>query len=106
MDTTDSIRTNFDSLVRVDDIFLGVLRTETPLMSDGIYSCPMDPMDSIGTTFDPFLRIDDIFLSVLRTETPQALWNLFVSDGTPTIGVLSPMDVRFFDGKQMMSDGV
>ena len=69
-------------------------------MSDGIYSCPMDPMDpmeSIGTTLHPFLRIDEIFPSVLRTETPHVRWNLFVSDGTPTISVL------FTDGCPMES---
>ena len=75
-------RRTFDPLTRLDDIFLSVLRTETPLMSDGMYLCLMDPMDSIGTTFDPFLWIDDIFLSVSRTETQHVRWNLFVPDGS------------------------
>ena len=88
MDPMESIGTNFEPLLPLDDNFLSVLRTETPhvrwnlFVSDGIYSCPMDPMDSIGTTFDPLLPLDDNFLSVLRTETPHVRWNLFVSDGS------------------------
>ena len=54
-------------------------------MSDGIYSCPMDPMDS----YERKLRKSD---GIYSCPMP----------GTPTIGVLSPMDVRFSDRKQMM----
>ena len=65
--------------------FFSVFYEQELHMSDEINSCPME---SIGTSFDHFFRLDDIFLSVSRTETPHVRWNLFVSDGTPTIGVL------------------
>ena len=66
----------------------------------------MDPIDSIGTTFDSLLRLADIFLSVLRIETPQIRWNLFESDGTPTLGVLFTNGLPVFQWSLVDSIGL
>ena len=55
--------------------------------SIGIYSFPMDPMDSIGTTFYPSSNTEWNFPKSLTNRRNELFhWNLFVSNGSPTLG--------------------
>ena len=66
-------------------IFLSLSRIELNF-SIGIYPFPMDPMDSIGTTFHPLIQHAWIFLSLSPIENALFHWNLFVSNGSNTLG--------------------
>ena len=53
--------------------------------SIGIYSFPMDPMDSIGTIFYPLIQHRVEFYSLTNRRNELFHWNLFVSNGSPTL---------------------
>ena len=66
---------------------LGLSRIEKCTFPSGIYSFPMDPMDSIGTTFYPSSNTEWNFPKSLTNRRNELFhWNLFVSNGSPTLG--------------------